>query len=182
MKIEKLKIQVEVCREGVSLPFYAREGDAGMDVRAAEDVLIEPGQTLAIATGLKLAIPPGYEIQIRPRSGISLNTPLRVANSPGTIDSGFRDEVRVIMTNTSQISYSSQKMQTADDALALGQDRPFHDLSSKGNLQGSYRVFAGERIAQMVPVKLPQVVWQEVETVEGIGKDRKGGFGSSGTK
>lgn len=96
-----VEIHVEICREGVQLPAYAKEGDAGMDVRAAEAVEIMPGKTVLVPTGLKVAIPDGYEIQVRPRSGLSLKTPLRITNSPGTIDSGYRDEICIIIQNTS---------------------------------------------------------------------------------
>lgn len=98
---ENVEVFVEICREGVQIPSYAREGDAGMDVRAAETVVIAPSKTVLIPTGLKVAIPDGFEIQVRPRSGLSLKTPLRVANTPGTIDAGYRDEVCIIMQNTS---------------------------------------------------------------------------------
>lgn len=94
-----VKIPVEICREGVSLPKYARPGDAGMDVRAAVDVAVGPLETVIVPTGLKVAIPEGYEIQVRPRSGLSLRTPLRIPNAPGTIDSGYRDEIGVIIYN-----------------------------------------------------------------------------------
>lgn len=94
-------VHVEICREGVTLPAYAKPGDAGMDVRAAVDVTIAPGETKIVPTGLKLAIPVGYEIQVRPRSGLSLKTSARVPNSPGTIDSGYRDEVGIIIWNCS---------------------------------------------------------------------------------
>ena len=76
---DSVEISVEICREGVQLPAYAKEGDAGMDVRAAEPVEIKPRETVLIPTGLKVAIPDGYEIQVRPRSGLSLKTPLRLA-------------------------------------------------------------------------------------------------------
>ncbi len=99
---DAVEISVEICREGVSLPAYAREGDAGMDVRAAEAIEIAPGETVLIPTGLKVAIPDGYEIQVRPRSGLSLKTPLRLANAPGTIDAGYRDEICIITQNTSR--------------------------------------------------------------------------------
>ena len=98
---ENVEVFVEICREGVQIPSYAREGDAGMDVRAAETVIIAPSKTVLIPTGLKVAIPDGFEIQVRPRSGLSLKTPLRVANTPGTIDAGYRDEVCIIMQNMS---------------------------------------------------------------------------------
>ena len=101
---ENVEVFVELCREDVQIPRYAREGDAGMDIRAAETVVIAPKKTVLIPTGLKVAIPDGYEIQVRPRSGLSLKTPLRVANSPGTIDAGYRDEVCIIMQNTSDDS------------------------------------------------------------------------------
>lgn len=101
MNQEKVKVAIEICREGVSLPFYAKPGDAGMDVRAAIDITLAPGETKIIPTGLKVAIPVGYEIQVRPRSGMSFKTPIRVANAPGTIDAGYRDEVGIILTNTS---------------------------------------------------------------------------------
>ena len=94
-------VHVEICRDGVQLPAYAREGDAGMDVRAAVDVTVAPGATTVVPTGLKMAIPAGYEIQVRPRSGLSLKTPLRIPNAPGTIDSGYRDELGVIVWNSS---------------------------------------------------------------------------------
>jgi dUTP pyrophosphatase len=72
-----------------------------MDIYAVEDQLIEPNNTIIIKTGLKVAIPEGYEIQIRPRSGLSLKTALRLPNSPGTIDAGYRDEIGIIVHNTS---------------------------------------------------------------------------------
>ena len=91
--LNDVTVYLEICREDAIIPTYANEGDSGMDVYAAEDVLIEPGQTVIVPTGIKLAIPKGYEIQVRPRSGISYKTPLRISNSPGTIDSGYRDEL-----------------------------------------------------------------------------------------
>lgn len=99
---EMVKVYLEVCHPEAKVPCYARPQDAGMDIYAVEDMAIKPGQTAIVRTGLKMAIPPGYEIQIRPRSGMSLKTPLRLANSPGTIDAGYRDEVGIIMHNTSQ--------------------------------------------------------------------------------
>ena len=103
---ENVEVFVELCREDVQIPQYAREGDAGMDIRAAETVVIAPKKTVLIPTGLKVAIPDGYEIQVRPRSGLSLKTPLRVANSPGTIDADYRGEVKVILVNLSNESFT----------------------------------------------------------------------------
>ena len=138
---EKIEVFLEVCREGAVIPTYAKEGDAGMDVCAAEELLIAPGETVIIPTGLKLAIPEGYEIQVRPRSGISFKTPLRISNSPGTIDSGYRDELGIIMTNTSESS--------SDDQIFT--------IDSKGNNKGTYRIRKGDRIAQIVLHVIPMM-------------------------
>ena len=101
MRREKVKISVELCREGARLPEYSHPDDAGMDIYAAETVVIPAGATALVPTGLKMAIPDGYELQVRPRSGLSLKTPLRVPNSPGTVDAGFRNEICVIVWNSS---------------------------------------------------------------------------------
>jgi dUTP pyrophosphatase len=85
--------------EGLELPAYATDGAAGMDVLAAEDVTLAPGARHAVATGLALAIPPGYEIQVRPRSGLALKHGISVPNTPGTIDCDYRGEVKVILIN-----------------------------------------------------------------------------------
>ena len=85
--------------EGLTLPAYATAGAAGMDVLAAEDVTLEPGARHAVATGLALAIPAGFEIQVRPRSGLALKHGISVPNTPGTIDSDYRGELKVILIN-----------------------------------------------------------------------------------
>ena len=84
---------------GLPLPAYATSGAAGMDVTSAEDVTIAPGARHAVATGLALAIPQGYEIQVRPRSGLALKHGITVPNTPGTIDSDYRGELKVILIN-----------------------------------------------------------------------------------
>ncbi len=84
---------------GLELPAYATDGAAGMDVLAAEDVTLAPGARHAIATGLAVAIPAGYEIQVRPRSGLALNHGIGVPNAPGTIDADYRGELKVILIN-----------------------------------------------------------------------------------
>ncbi len=85
--------------QGLDLPQYATEGAAGMDVVSAEDMTLAPGARHAVATGLALAIPPGYEIQVRPRSGLALKHGVSVPNTPGTIDSDYRGELKVILVN-----------------------------------------------------------------------------------
>ncbi|PIW55095.1 MAG: dUTP diphosphatase [Sphingomonadales bacterium CG12_big_fil_rev_8_21_14_0_65_65_10] len=97
------RIPVELKRldhgEGLPLPRYATDGAAGMDVVSAENVVLEPGKRHAVATGLSMAIPHGYEIQVRPRSGLALKHGVSVPNTPGTIDSDYRGELKVIMIN-----------------------------------------------------------------------------------
>ncbi len=87
---------------GLPLPAYASDGAAGMDVVAAESVTLRPGARAAIATGLAFAIPPGWEIQVRPRSGLALKHGITCLNTPGTIDSDYRGEVKVILANLGQ--------------------------------------------------------------------------------
>ena len=89
--------------EGLALPAYETAGSAGMDLRAAlgegETVVLEPGQRKLIPTGLKIALEPGYEAQVRPRSGLALKHGITVPNTPGTIDSDYRGELKIIMIN-----------------------------------------------------------------------------------
>ena len=85
--------------EGLALPAYATSGAAGMDVVSAEDALLRPGAPCAVATGLALAIPDGFEIQVRPRSGLALRHAVTLPNTPGTIDSDYRGELKIIMIN-----------------------------------------------------------------------------------
>ena len=96
-------IDIEVKRlphgEGLPLPAYATHGAAGMDVVAAEDVMLAPMARHAVATGLALAIPDGFEVQVRPRSGLALKHGITLPNTPGTIDSDYRGELKIIMIN-----------------------------------------------------------------------------------
>lgn len=84
---------------GLPLPAYASDGAAGMDVVAAETLTLRPGTRHAVATGFAMAIPPGYEVQVRPRSGLALKHGITCLNTPGTIDSDYRGEVKVILAN-----------------------------------------------------------------------------------
>ena len=81
------------------LPSYAHPGDAGMDVRSVEELVVEPGGRKLVRTGLVMMLPPGYEAQVRPRSGLALKNGVTVLNTPGTIDEGYRGEVGIILAN-----------------------------------------------------------------------------------
>jgi dUTP pyrophosphatase len=85
--------------EDLPLPSYASDGAAGLDVVAAEDLTLAPGQRHAVATGFAFAIPPGFEVQVRPRSGLALKNGITCLNTPGTIDEDYRGEVKVILAN-----------------------------------------------------------------------------------
>ena len=85
--------------EGLPAPSYATDGAAGMDVVAAEDLTLSPGQRHAVATGFAIAIPTGFEVQVRPRSGLALKHGITCLNTPGTIDEDYRGEVKIILAN-----------------------------------------------------------------------------------
>ena len=85
--------------EGLPAPTYATDGAAGLDVVAAENLTLAPGQRRAVATGFAIAIPHGYEVQVRPRSGLALKHGITCLNTPGTFDEDYRGEVNVILAN-----------------------------------------------------------------------------------
>ena len=165
-------IQVEKCSEDTKIPTYARVGDAGMDIYSTEEVTLAPGEKKLIGTGIKVAIPEGYEIEVVPKSGIALRTGLKVSNSPGIIDSGYRDEVKVIVENSEpsikDIEY------TFDDN---------RNPVIKSILHGkSYTIEKGQKIAQIILKEVPMINFQEVKNISEISGDRGGGFGSTGLK
>ena len=94
--------------DGIELPMRATEGAAGYDVRAAnpEPITLKPGERFAVPTGLALSIPPGYEVQVRPRSGLALKHGIILPNSPGTIDSDYRGELKIIMMNLGKEAFT----------------------------------------------------------------------------
>ena len=94
---------------GLPLPAYVSDGAAGMDVVAAETLTIRPGTRYAVATGFAMAIPSGYEVQVRPRSGLALKHGITCLNTPGTIDSDYRGEVKVILANLGDESFEVKR-------------------------------------------------------------------------
>ena len=162
-------IPLEYCHPDATMPTYAHLTDAGMDVYLTEDITIHPGETKLIPTGIKVALPLGYELQVRPKSGRSLKSKLRISNTPGTIDAGYRDEIGIIVDNIDQVIKGGE----LDEAGRL-----------TGILWGSdITLSKGEKIAQLVLSEVPKAVFYEVESVSVIENDgRKGGFGSTGDK
>ena len=94
-----MKVQVLPHGEGLDLPSYATAGSAGMDLRAAEDCTLQPMERRAVPTGLRVIIPTDWEGQVRPRSGLALRQGLSIPNAPGTIDSDYRGELKVLLIN-----------------------------------------------------------------------------------
>jgi len=94
-----MKVQVQRISENAKIPVMAHEGDSGFDLYASETLILEPGERKLVATGIKISMPKGFEAQVRPKSGLAIKSGLSVLNTPGTIDSGYRGEVKVILVN-----------------------------------------------------------------------------------
>ncbi|MDA1802655.1 dUTP diphosphatase [Bacillus cereus group sp. BY6-1LC] len=146
-----LRTKIKRVRD-VELPKYAKPGDSGFDLVAAEDTIIWPGETKVVPSGLAFEIPPGYELQVRPRSGMTRNTQLRVVL--GTVDSGYRGEVGVLVDNT--------------------------EIPEAANMQ-AHVIEKGTRIAQGV---IAPVITAHFEEVDELSHSERGtnGYGSTGTK
>jgi len=106
---DNLRIKIKKIKESAILPHYAHEGDAGVDLYSTEDYVLRPGQRVLVSTGLSMAIPKGYEGQVRPKSGLALKHGISVCNSPGTIDSGYHGEIGVISINHSNEEFKIEK-------------------------------------------------------------------------
>ncbi len=104
-----MEVRVVKIHEDALLPHYAHPGDSGMDVYSIEEVSIAPGETRLVHTGLKIAVPGHYEAQLRPKSGLALQHGITLLNTPGTVDSGYRGEVCVIVINHGREAYRIQK-------------------------------------------------------------------------
>lgn len=189
---------------GARMPLRASGEAAGYDLFAYEDVVIRPGETVLVSTGIRMALPPSYEAQVRPRSGLSLRTRLRIANAPGTIDSDYRGLVCVICENTNSLLDPLPILLGREDLLENFHEayRPVSlaDYLGPGRASllppdligrilyldrqdcplGTLFIRAGERIAQMVFSKIESAEFILLEEIESLGRDRGGGFGSTG--
>jgi dUTP pyrophosphatase len=108
MEALEVPIQIFPHAEGLELPSYATSGSAGMDLRAAlsEDLVLKAGERMLIPTGIAVALPLGFEAQVRPRSGLAIKHGITMLNSPGTIDSDYRGEIKVIAVNHSDVPFT----------------------------------------------------------------------------
>lgn len=150
-----MKLKVQKLHSDAVIPKYATPGASAFDLVAIDSLTIGPGETKLVKTGLAMEIPFGFELQVRPRSGMSLKTSLQVANSPGTVDSDYRGEICVIIKNT---------------AVAL---TPEHFDSQ------TYLIKKGDRIAQGAVCAVNQAEFELVESLSETDRGT-GGFGSSG--
>lgn len=141
----KHQIEVDIFNDsGFENPEYAKSGDAGVDVRSTETKMLYPGETTTIKTGLYVALPFGYELQVRPRSGLSLKTKMRVANSPGTIDSNYRGEICIIVDNIGELELHIQSGdRVAQLVLSQVPTIKWHNVQSKDELTETVRGSAG---------------------------------------
>ncbi|HRV71236.1 MAG TPA: dUTP diphosphatase [Thermovirgaceae bacterium] len=106
---DTVTVRVFMEKSDLPLPFYATEFSSGVDLRSCESADIQPGQRMAVGTGMKVEIPEGYECQVRPRSGLALKHGVTVLNAPGTIDADYRGEIRVILVNLGESPFRIEK-------------------------------------------------------------------------
>ena len=164
--MNKVKLGFKKLDPNAQLPKYAHEGDAGMDVFALEDTTLLYGRPTVVKTGLAAEIPDGYEIQVRPRSGLATKG-VTVWNSPGTIDSKYRGEIGVILMFVKH--YDREMFRGTSETCMTTQDMP----------ERSYEIKKGDKIAQLVLA--PVTFADPVEVEELSDTDRgTGGFGSTG--
>ncbi|MBZ0158015.1 MAG: dUTP diphosphatase [Alphaproteobacteria bacterium] len=161
-----IEVKWSKIKETAQIPRFAHDGDAGFDLAAAEDAVIYPFQKKLVGTGLKVELPGGCELQIRPRSGVSLKTGLCIANSPGTIDSTYRGEVGIIVYHGPVLHYHGLWSFIAAFLRAL---------------RTPLVIKKGDRIAQGVISSLPAPTFTEIAEEEMAATTRgSGGFGSTG--
>lgn len=169
----RVNTKVKLLHPDAQVPKYAHEDDVCFDLVAVEDVIIEPGQTKKIPTGIALQTPPDYWIDIRPRSGISEKTKLRISNSPGTIDA-YTGEIGVLLDNIANHSHRARDEVRTIDGQSVVTGSRYYD-------ENSYIIRKGDRIAQAL-VALKYKVYLNV--VDELAPTERGanGFGSSGVK
>ncbi|MBG9736452.1 dUTP diphosphatase [Paenibacillus alvei] len=189
--LREIPVKIKRLHPDAAIPKYATDLAAGFDLVAVDDVIIAPGETKLIPLGFAVEIPEGFEFQVRPRSGVTWKTKLRVGNSPGTVDGDFRGEVKVIVDNTAHlVTYGAvQYYETVDGSFADTEMMRIcfstvgsHDIYEECRKQvskGTYIIRKGDRIAQGVIAPVYRADFIEVEEL-GETKRGDGGFGHTG--
>lgn len=167
-----IKVGFKRLTDDAILPVKAHPTDSGFDLFANEDVILEPGGTKVIKTGIAVQLPSGHEAQVRPRSGVTSKTKLRV--QLGTIDNGYSGEVGIIVDNvTSKVFYSQPRWVVP----VFVEDNDYH--ITREAYQEPITINKGDKLAQLVIQALPQVDDYEIDVVQASARGSKG-FGSSG--
>ena len=209
--MKKETIFLELMNDGKA-PVYANHNDAGADVFASEDFVLCPGETKVLPLKIKVALPDHLEMQVRPRSGLSLKTSLRIPNSPGTVDAGYRDEVGIILENSYNLSALPYEMLRDPSLMNTIKEEyeilfpvdkeavftaykgehyettqllnlsPFLILDENHHPYGTIYIEKGMKIAQVVFNEVIHGEFQETSDVTSIGTNRGGGYGSTGLK
>ncbi len=177
------------------IPSYAHEGDAGFDLVASKTVFVFPFHKKIVPTGLKVELPRGFELQVRPRSGVSLKKPISIANSPGTIDSNYRGEVGIIVHHVPLVAQWTRWIFLIASGMVIATSPYIGSISAMSTLCGLIAlglmvvvmatpciVRKGDRIAQGVICALPEVEHCVVSEDElSVTTRGAGGFGSTGS-
>ncbi|MDD2534832.1 MAG: aminotransferase [Eubacteriales bacterium] len=200
-----LEVPIKVGPHG-QLPQYATPHAAGCDLFASQDLVIRPGETKLMPLDIVIALPEGTEAQVRPRSGLSLKTDLRVPNAPGTIDADYRNPVGVILQNTFNPALLAGQIATRpellEEILSTHRAARLRDLlgdksvteahaldnlldttvflDDQNNPYGTIYLHQGDRIAQLIISRHERAFYIDHPAPETVGVDRGGGFGSTG--
>lgn len=170
---EAQKVYVEVCRDNVELP-QPSSLETGMDIKAVEETTLLPGETKTVPTGLKIAIPESYELEVKPGLDLPIDSPLRIISTPVKANSEFPGELGIAVTNTSPEQYYNRYF----DGVIDIRDDNFHwntyDTSEPGNKRGIYRINVGDRIARIVLMKYETIKLEQVDDIKRIRFNPKG--------
>src|SRR5690625_2135089 len=182
-----IKVGFKRLSDGSIIPTKAHQSDSGFDLFASEDVIIEPGETVIVPTGIATELPKGYEAQVRPRSGITAKTKLRV--QLGTIDQGYTGEIGVIVDNIGvkeicDLDLNSGTVEYCEPSYPYLLNGTISDdwEDYTGTPKPTYKICIGDRIAQLVVQALPEVTAVEIENFSEESERGAGGFGSTGVR
>ncbi|NBI31000.1 dUTP diphosphatase [Chengkuizengella marina] len=166
-----MQVKIKKLNQAVNIPKYKTKGAAGFDLPSAEEVIIAPGESVGISTGLAFEIPEGYELQVRPRSGVSFKTKLRFSNTVGTVDYDYRGEVKIAFDNFYRSTSNMVNKLNLLDGTSIETNELYEE--------GTYLISLNDRIAQGVIKVVQQAEFVEVEELSDTERGT-GGFGSTG--
>lgn len=171
-----MNVKIKKLSSDAIIPEYKTGGAAGFDLYASEECVLLAGVTALISTGIAMSIPEGYEMQIRPRSGVTLKTPLRIPNSPATIDSDYRGEVKVMIENAIDTANF-----TKNEGFYIDGERIFFSENTEFDMTGACLIRKGDRVAQGILAPVGHADFEVVDELTDTARGA-GGFGHSGVK